>query len=184
MERSEFRPANDAEKRMWTFIQNRPKFLYEEVQKEAEVTRYQLDKFAAKLRHAGILKPVGRENSQQFFTVMDDDAARAFAARKRGQKEGALWTSMRTLRAFSPQELLLAIGDGYDDLDEPYARSYCSQLLKADYLAVLQKARPGVRPARFQLVRDTGPLPPVIRNLQVLVDQNEDRAVYAAGARI
>ncbi len=184
MQTSEFKPRNDREKRMWNYMTAHPKFRYADVMKGANVPRHYIDIFTAKLRRLKLIKQVSREGSGQFYTVMDDAAAKAFEARKKGKKEGVIWTLMRSIKKFSPPEIMMAIAGERSDISEDDVRKYCSLLLKADYLAVIQKARPGVHPARYQLVNDTGPLPPVKRTLEVVVDGNEDRAVYAAGARL
>lgn len=183
MRTDEFKPRTDPEKRMWTYMMKHPRFRYVDVMAEAKVSRHYMDIFAAKLRRHKLIKPVAREGADQYFTVMDDDAADAFAARKRGQKEGVMWTAMRSLKCFTVPELQLVISTAHPDLDELQIATYCADLKKADYLAVIQK-RTKSQPPRFKMVNDTGPLPPVKRTLQVIVDSNEDRAVWAAGARI
>ena len=184
MRTEEFNPRTPEEKRMWRHMLSHSRFRYSDVMKGADVSRYFIDIFSAKLRRLGLIKPCGREGQDQYFTVMDEKAAEKFAAGQKGRKEGLMWTAMRSLMSFTPQEVILVVGQDQSEVAEEDARKYCALLLKADYLAVVQKARPGVHPARYRLIRDTGPLPPVKRTLEVLVDGNEERAVYAAGARI
>lgn len=184
MQTAEFQPTTDLERRMWNYMLRHPKFRYQDVVSAAEVSRNAVDNFAAKLRRLQLIKRVAREGKEQFFTVMDHEAADAFASKQRGRKEGVMWTAMRSLKTFTAPEILLAIGDARDDINEKAVCAYCALLLKADYLAVIQKARPGIQPARYRLINDSGPMPPYQRTLQVVVDGNEDRAVFAAGARL
>lgn len=184
MQTAKFQPSTDLEARMWRYMIKHPKFRYQDVVNVAAVSRNAVDNFAAKLRRLNLIKRVAREGKEQFFTVMDDKAADAFAANQRGKKEGVMWTAMRSLKTFTAPEILLAIGDARGDISEKVVCAYCSLLLKADYLAVIQRARPGIHPARYRLINDTGPMPPYQRTLQVVVDGNEDRAVFAAGARL
>ena len=65
---------------------------------------------------------------------------------------------------------------------EADARKFCSVLLDAGYLKVVQKARSHTdRPAIYLLVNNTGPLPPEIKRRQIVIDANQDRVVHVGG---
>ncbi|MEM1077427.1 MAG: FaeA/PapI family transcriptional regulator [Pseudomonadota bacterium] len=97
----------------------------------------------------------------------------------------AIWRSMRVLKRFSQADLSLALKGVPSCPSEVLLRAYIQALLRAGYLKVLVKARParGIA-ARYQLLRDTGPLPPDVKNREVVVDQNDQRVVAVKGARL
>jgi hypothetical protein len=84
-----------------------------------------------------------------------------------------MWRTMRMSRDFDPDELVLLSTTDSVSVDIKTAQAYCSKLLKAGYLKVLQKAQPLERKrARYQLIRDTGPLAPKIQRIKRVWDQN------------
>ncbi|APE43627.1 hypothetical protein BOO69_09530 [Sulfitobacter alexandrii] len=166
---------------MWTFMLSRARFTNAEVDAACGVSEWARQNFTRKLRREGILRDAGRQGPTPYFTVLDPTQAQAFVSRRRQTGDGAIWAAMRTLKMFTPDEIALAIGVGDGLPNEDAIRSYVSLLREAGYLSVIQKARPGVRAARYRLVRDTGPLPPKRQRKTVLIDGNEERVVHVAG---
>lgn len=84
-----------------------------------------------------------------------------------------LWTAARQLRdGWSAEELSAhAITADVPDLPEQVVRNFVNLLLRSGYLRVLRKARPG-RPARYRLLRDTGPRPPEEKRVRATWDPN------------
>lgn len=76
-----------------------------------------------------------------------------------------VWTSMRILRTFSQADLIITTETSYRTV-----RRYLSALVNAGY--VRQKGRGS--DARYQLMRNTGPMPPAIKGSK-LIDQNTGR---------
>lgn len=59
---------------------------------------------------------------------------------------------------------------------ENHAKVYCSRLLAAGYLRVVQKAAPPTRAAIYRLIRNTGPKPPQLQRVQQVFDPNTGQA--------
>jgi hypothetical protein len=69
------------------------------------------------------------------------------------------------------------------EVGENHARVYCSHLLAAGYLKVVQKAAPPKRAAIYRLVRDTGPVPPKTQRVQQVYDPNTGQVHSTGGGR-
>jgi DNA-binding MarR family transcriptional regulator len=93
-----------------------------------------------------------------------------------------MWRSMRMLGQFSPRDLALHSTTDTVTVTDTTARSYCSMLLKAQYLRVLQKAVPGKRQATYKFIRNTGPKPPQIQRVKQVFDPNIGEVTYYPGA--
>lgn len=94
-----------------------------------------------------------------------------------------MWRTMRMLRSFTPRDLVAHANTPDVTVTELTARSYCSMLLKAGYLRVVQKAVPGQRQATYKFVRNTGPLPPQIQRVKQVYDPNLREVTFYPGPR-
>ncbi|PIE15909.1 MAG: hypothetical protein CSA68_04730 [Rhodobacterales bacterium] len=93
-----------------------------------------------------------------------------------------MWRSMRMMKQFTPRDIALHSTTDTVSVTEDTAKSYCSMLLKAQYLRVIQKAVPGKRQATYKFVRNTGPLPPQIQRVKQVFDPNIREVTYYPGA--
>ncbi len=181
---SDHTPTDPQEADIWRYLQKHPKFTNADVAQACAASEWKRTNFLRRLRREGTLKPCGRDGSTQYFTVFESQDVQAFAAKKRGVKEGAMWQAIRVLKNFTPDDLCVALLASPIPVSAADIQSYCTMLTRARYLTVLKRAQPGIRPASYRLINDTGPLPPVKRQLMVVVDGNEDRVIYAQGERI
>lgn len=85
-----------------------------------------------------------------------------------------LWNGMRRLKRFDCRDLIVAAAA---KVAYSTARNYCIWLHKAAYIAIDTPARPGA-PARYRLVRDTGPRAPVIQRKKHVYDPNLGEVVW------
>ena len=92
-----------------------------------------------------------------------------------------MWRAMQVMSSFSPLDLVAVSNLPEAPVTERAAQAFCQSLLKGEYLRVMQKARPGHRPARYVLARRTGPIPPVERRVAALWDANLGELTYVAG---
>ena len=94
-----------------------------------------------------------------------------------------MWRTMRMLKQFSPRDLAVHSNTDTVSVTDLTARSYCSMLLKAGYLRVLQKAVPGKNQATYKFVRDTGPKAPQIQRVKQVYDPNLNEVTYTPEVR-
>lgn len=77
------------------------------------------------------------------------------------------WNAMKILRSFTVPGLMTAAANASDGDAEENLRRYCAKLRQAGYLRLAPRREPGTAPgsngfAIYTLVRDTGPLAPVV----------------------
>lgn len=99
-----------------------------------------------------------------------------------GKATENMWRSMRMLGQFTPRDIMVHATTGTVSVTEATAKSYCTTLLKARYLRVVQRAVPGKRQATYKFVRNTGPLPPQIQRVKQVFDPNIRKVTYYPGA--
>lgn len=92
-----------------------------------------------------------------------------------GTPEYQMWQTAKAMRMFSATDLKAHLAT--TDVTLKKVEAYLRVLLKGGYLRVVQKAVPGERVARYQLVRDTGPKPPVSKRIRVIIDPNTGETI-------
>ncbi len=102
---------------------------------------------------------------------------------KAGGSTQNLWNSMRRLKQFSARDLAAHSTTSHVEVPENHAKVYCSHLLAAGYLKVVQKAAPPKRAAIYRLIRDTGPVPPKTQRIHQVYDPNTGETHATGGAR-
>lgn len=130
---------------------------------------------------------IGREHvfaTGALYQLMRDAGVEAPRVTRNGKPvtQGAgtqnLWTSMRAQKAFDYREL---IGTAAVAIAPASAKSYCRMLERAGYL-VADRAGKGGIPTRYRLVRNTGPLAPMIQRVKHVYDPNLGEVVWHPGA--
>lgn len=182
MKLEDYVPETSEEREILKVLRAHDRVTFKDLARLTDVSKWRYTNFVAKLRRLKILYNVDRENGQVVFTVMDLEAAQAFAAQRRNTAPGAIWSAMRSLKTFTAEDLSAAITGEERVIQLDFVKKYCRNLTKAEYLQVIEFARGG-KPSRYRLVKDTGPLAPQVRNLECIVDGNTDRLAYVAGAR-
>ena len=81
-----------------------------------------------------------------------------------------MWRAARILKSFTPQELAAAASSGGPSVTLETAKSYCRMLAKAKYLVG--------GPDTWTLVRQTGPLAPMIQKAKQVYDPNLGQVVH------
>lgn len=178
-----FTPKDDIEKAMWGYIASKESVTHADIKGAVDVTDYKRTNFVAKLKRDGLLKKCGKRGIHDLFTVHDAEALRKNDTEKRQSPQGGMWAGMRVLGNFTPIEIHKAILQRHPDITEMTVTKYCQQLLKAEYLRVVQTAKIGVRPARYRLIKDTGPLPPQVKHKQVIIDGNSGEVAHVEGTQ-
>jgi hypothetical protein len=88
-----------------------------------------------------------------------------------------LWRSMRILRSFTRGQLAAVV-----EREPGSVSRYVTALHRAGYLRRTQIIEAGRRGASWRLVRDTGPVAPVLRRNGTVYDPNND-TLYREGLR-
>ncbi|GIT85436.1 hypothetical protein [Roseobacter sp. OBYS 0001] len=170
---------------MMAFMNAHPQFTNKEVLATVGGPTTRRKHFLRTLRAQGKINEVARKAGTPFYTMLSTEVAQQRAAIKRATPNGSMWGAMRALRQFTQADVVAALAATDKAVSADDVRKFASSLLAAGYLKVLQKARAtGNRPARYQLVNDSGPLPPDVKRREVVIDANEDRVVHVQGARL
>ncbi|ANT39883.1 Phage protein [Rhodovulum sp. P5] len=146
-----------------------------EIVRETDINRKTVADYLHRLLAGGY---VTVEGTPARYTLIRDAGHHAPRLRADGSAvtQGAgtrnMWRSMNMMGEFSALDLAVHSTAGDVTVTEATAKSYCTALLKAGYLRVVQKARPGVRPAIYRLVRKTGPRAPQIQRVKQVWDPN------------
>lgn len=142
--------------------------------------------YLSRLVAAGYLKRIsaGGLFTTDHYMLIRDGGVHAPRLRRDGSAvtQGAgtrcMWTSMRHLPNFDAAELVAHAPEGDASVSLATAKSYCTALLRAGYLRVVQKANPAQhRLARYRLVRNTGPQPPQVQRVKQVFDANLGRVM-------
>ena len=166
------------------FIATTDRFTREQMMALENVSRIAAKRFFARLKETGHLHMVAKIGSVPLYSTRDPGEIRDQAKDKRLSPQGRIWTAMRIARNFTPQDLQAGLGQSDDPVSLKQVQRFCSLLTEAGYLRATQKARNGKHPAKYQLVRNTGPLPPTSKKLPVIVDENEERVVFVKGENL
>lgn len=167
------------------FIIKTERFTYADLKSHVPTSDWRRTNLINRLQRYGMLFMVEKDhNNRKVFTADSAAISRAKASAKRQSTIGQMWSAMRSLRSFTPDEILAIVTTNVPKLRRDYVQSYCSNLLKANYLTVEQTALHAGRPARYRLIRDTGPLAPTTKTLQCIVDGNTGKVAYVAGNRL
>lgn len=173
------KPRNDHESKIWQFISKRRHFPNGEVM--AAFPEHQLETmgFLRALRAAKVVKFWGRERGRALYTVHTPKEQRVAAKDLRTGTEGAIWSAIRIKRRFRPFELYQALLPSLPALSLDEVTRYCRTLNKAGYIKPPKPTKKITRETPFNLVNNTGPLPPQSQRVTVIIDPNEDKISYS-----
>lgn len=177
------KPADAIEREIWAYLQANTRVTNKDIEANTGASHWKRVNYVNKLRHEKIVRVVDRVDNQLVFSAHDDVSVQQIAAQKRGTVEGAIWSAIRILKVFTADDLQSSLTTARPNMKVEQIKRYCSDLLKAEYLVVVEKARPPHRLARYRLVHNSGPLPPQRRRIAVLIDGNDDRLVQLEGVR-
>lgn len=98
-----------------------------------------------------------------------------------GTSRGNMWRAMQLNRGFSPTDLAALATTDTVSVSVEDASAWCQTLARAGYLKILRKAKPPIKEAVYQLIANTGPRPPEVRRVAVVIDGNTGRVMHMAG---
>ncbi len=181
-------PRPEPRASIWPLIRDRRVVTVGEIASKLALDRKTVSGFLNALENSGRLSgtnPGGRE--ARVYTLVNDTGPELPRVRADGSEVTAgrgteqLWRTMKILPNFTIVELAAAASTSVRVIAHGQAEDYVRWLLRAEYLIVTVRGRPH-RPARYRLVRNTGPLPPMIQRMPQVWDQNLKQVVWTGGA--
>ncbi|MFV3126088.1 hypothetical protein [Niveispirillum sp. KHB5.9] len=133
------------------------------------------DELSPLLQWLRLAKLIGR-NPRQIYTITDAGAALVAISPTepkvtKTDLRSMVWRALRMQRKASVTELLDVIGQPATDTTRRQVRAYLTKLCGTDLLGISRfKTRTGER--LYQLLRDPGPLAPVVTNKGHVIDPN------------
>lgn len=98
-----------------------------------------------------------------------------------GMKNEAMWRVLRICGAVTPRQLAALASNDVIVVSEETANTYLRFLCRAEYLTLVQDAKPNVRQAKYKLLnsKNTGAKPPQIQRTKRVFDPNVGSVVYS-----
>lgn len=177
-----WQPETDQVAAIWDFTKTQIAFTKAQFFAQAVLPRHRLELIFRRWQNTGQIRYLGRKNGAGYFSAIDPEQIQRETRDKRLSPEGRIWSAMRIARIFTPVDLAATLSGIDHGISAEIIQKYCSNLAHYGYLRVLCKAS-RKSPARYQLIRNSGPLPPVQKRLSVLIDPNTDTIEYDKGAR-
>ncbi|MEM9968468.1 MAG: hypothetical protein AAF755_10235 [Pseudomonadota bacterium] len=177
-------PRNADEKRMWAYMTSVQQFTHKMVSQATGVSVNKRQNYIAHLKEHGYVRRLGRKANQLFFTAHADLDIPEFNGKRRTTIEGKYWSAMRSLGTFSAQDIAAIFVSDVDDITMESIENYIEILLKGDFLRRVGHRQNGSPASRYRLVNNTGPLPPLQRRAEVIIDQNKEQVVYVNGVAL
>ncbi|WP_107495299.1 hypothetical protein [Thalassobius sp. I31.1] len=177
-------PKPQGQDGIWLAIRRLKRFTVTDIVNETDINRKTVTDYVKRLTAGKYLVEQPDFESSKAYELIRDGGVHAPRLRPDGapvvQGTGNInmWRTIRMVKQFTPRDLALQSSTEEVGVTEATARTYCTMLLKAKYLRVIQKAVPGKRQAIYRFVRDTGPLPPQIQRVKQVYDPNINEVVY------
>lgn len=150
---------------IWMTARELKTFTVPELEVATGVARATIQQAIKRFVVRGYLRGDGKRRNQRFEVL--DKTPQAF-----GPRDTRIWQIMRKMKTFSALDVAAWSTRDDDDVTTEDVQRYIRPLLDAGYVRVRGEAQRGKRPARYQLVRDTGPKPPVMKRIQAVYDPN------------
>lgn len=177
-------PKAQGQDGVWAEIRRLGTFTLSEVIAATDINKKTVLDYIKRLEAGGFVIPHASHDDIGRYVLRRDVGVHAPRIRADGtpvtQGGGVrnMWNSMRHLGQFTPRDLAIHSTTDSVSVTEATAKSYCTMLLKAQYLRVIQKAVPGRRQATYKFIRNTGPLPPQIQRVKQVYDPNLQQVTY------
>jgi hypothetical protein len=139
-------------------------------------------------RYLTVVSEIGNFFVPMRYTLIKDcgvDAPRVGKegeAVTRGAANENMWRTMKILKRFDWQDLMIAASTEELVIKENTVRRYVETLYRAGYLHCVRESTAGVR-AIYLFNKNTGNRPPMIRRDKSVYDPNLDTVVYQRGGK-
>lgn len=183
--------------KIWQAIRQRQIFSVDQLEDATRINRDTIKSYLQGLQAAGYIKikeAVKRTEkgnsylSASYMLVNDVGVDAPKLDRKgnhitRGDARDHMWRTMKVLSTFTYRDLAIQASTQEITINEMDAKKYCNHLRKAGYLAIVKKGKPGgvLNVYQFMKSKNTGPKPPVIRQVTQVFDPNKDAVVFQSG---
>lgn len=166
----------------WAAAQRMESFGYADIAIAMKVCLEQATLIVRSWDKAGILEVVREPKGKLRKLWRARDGHRPVMPRRPRSAQDNLWQAARGLKSFQPSDLAIHATTEDIAVGTEEASAYCRFLLAGGYLRTVRKAEPlRKREATYQLIRDTGPRPPVERRVRAIHDPNSGLTVPIGG---
>ncbi len=164
----------------WNAMRERRTFTIAEIDGAGNARTDTVRDYVKRLARAGILRPAGSgAMGAVIYRIANDPGPEAPSVRRDGSiapRPGVgneqMWRSMKMLGTFSYRDLALAASTDEVKVKPATAQAFVKHLARASYLAVVVPAVAGKNIAVYRLIRNTGPLAPMIQRTDWVWDPN------------
>ena len=175
---------------IWAEIRKQRVFTAGAIHKATDIPVKTVMDYLKCLENGGYLKSQKDGRAARIFELTKDTGVEA----PRLQRDGSpvtqglcneqMWRTMKRLKQFTWRDLAINASTDDQRVTEEQAKSYCTWLNRAGYLAVLTIGSARV-PTQYRFARDTGPRPPQIQRIKQVFDPNTREVVWSReiGAR-
>ncbi|WP_051445390.1 hypothetical protein [Desulfocurvus vexinensis] len=173
---------------MWAVMMALAEFTISDVADRTNAGRDTVRDYVVRLERGGYLARTGLRGEGRYEAVVYrvDRKCREYPRlRKDGTecpptKRESMWRSMRMLGEFGYRDLTVTASTAATPVADIDAKDYLKHLYRAGYLKVTAPAH-GNRPARYRLIRNTGPKPPKVQRIRQVFDPNLNEVVWSQG---
>lgn len=172
------RAMGHGQQAIWDMIRERESFTITEVWELVDMHRKSIINYVKRLVEGGyVRKAADFDTSFRYERVKSGSRHAPRLTRdgkpvKQGMGNRNMWRSMRMMGQFSPTDLAAHSTTEDTDVSLATAKAYCTELVRAGYLRVIQKARPPKKQAVYKLINNTGPEAPQITRVTKVYDPN------------
>lgn len=180
-------PKPQGQDGVWAEIRRLNIFTKREIHERTEINNKTITDYVKRLLAGGYVEEHSSFETTGRYVLVRDAGIHPPRIRPNGQPvtQGRgtenMWRSMRMIGQFTPHDIAVHSNTDTVAVTEATAKAYCSMLLRAGYLRVVQKAIPRKRQATYKFIRNTGPLPPQIQRVKQVYDPNIRQVTYYPG---
>jgi hypothetical protein len=185
------RPINERDRlktraALWEAIRMLGSFTATQLRKETRCESSQVREYLLGLTAAGILTrelvPMHHGSTTGYlFTLVKDIGIEPPRVRRdgtpvtQGLGREQMWRTMKSFGVFNALDLSVQASTEEAQIKLTTAKEYCHYLALAGYLAVVHQGKgtgKGGKLSAYRLIRNTGPLPPMIQRVKSVYDPN------------
>lgn len=165
---------------IWATARRLGRFSYAQLSAESGVGMRTVQRLVRDWQTRKLVDADGRITNHLAFRIADIAPATLPGAAV-GTPRQNMWRAMQMLGAFSPADLAAHATTDTVAVSADDASAWCQTLARAGYLKVERKAKPPLKQAVYRLIANTGPRPPEVRRVAVVIDGNTGRVMHMAG---